>query len=355
MTPLDAWSQTRLVDGWRGRLEVPGLHIGGWFDHGNRRGTLRGYEEARRSPAGDRQWLIVGPWPHRGHAHPTRSYAGVDFGEAAALDLQAIKLRFYSHWLARKDDDWLTEPRVRLFETGTNQWLTADDWPLPSRAESVYLSSDGGEPRLLTVPPSSLQPVLTYRYDPRAPVVALDPDPVSHVGMASALRAAPINQAYLDGRSDVLRYSSAPLNRMVTASGWGYVELYASSDCDDTEWHVRVADVHPDGRSIEVAAGCMRASYRESLSSPSPLEPGATYCFQLELSPLTHAFLPGHRVRLTVTSSHFPVYARSLNRFGSYADMAEPRVAINSVHHGGQTPSRLVLPVTGGFFEESLG
>jgi putative CocE/NonD family hydrolase len=182
----------------------------------------------------------------------------------------------------------------------------------------------------------------------------VDPRSAANAGVAAALRGAPISQEYLDGRSDVLRYTSAPLSGKVALSGWGSLEFYASSDCDDTEWHARVVDVHPDGRAVEVAAACLRASYRASLSSPTPLQPGATYRFQLELSPLTHAFLPGHRVRLTVTSSHFPVYARGLNRFGPYADMAEPRVAVNAIHHGGLTPSRVALPVTDGSFDQAL-
>jgi putative CocE/NonD family hydrolase len=346
---LDDWWRQRLVDGWRERLEVPALHIAGWFDHGNRRGTLRGYEEARCAPAGDRQWLIVGPWPHAGHAHPTRTYAGVDFGPDAALDLQGIKLRFYDHWLRDADNGWLAEPRVRLFETGTNRWLTADSWPLPSHVESLYLTGDG---QLSLAAPGRSDAPRTFQYDPRQPVVPVDL--ASGASVATALRAAPIDQGYLVGRPDVLIYTSPPLQTTVAVSGRGQVELYASSDCDDTEWHVRLADVHPDGQSIEIAAACLRAAYHDSLSSPTPLEPGRVYCFTLELSPLTHAFLPGHRIRFTLTSSHFPVYARSLNRFGRYRDIADARVATNSVHHGPRAPSRVALPVSDGSLREAL-
>ena len=107
-------------------------------------------------------------------------------------------------------------------------------------------------------------------------------------------------------------------------------------------------DVFSDGRAYEVAQARMRASYRDSLSDPAPLEPGRAYEFDFELTALCHAFLPGHRIRVTLTSSDFPMYARSLNRFGRYRDQAEPRVATNRVHHGGACPSRLVLPVTRG-------
>ena len=58
--------------------------------------------------------------------------------------------------------------------------------------------------------------------------------------------------------------------------------------------------------------------------------------------------MPGHRIRVTITSSDFPWFARSMNRFGRIADLAEPRVATNTIHHSQQYPSRIVLPVIRG-------
>ena len=81
----------------------------------------------------------------------------------------------------------------------------------------------------------------------------------------------------------------------------------------------------PDGRLIELASTCLRASYRTSLAEPTPLRPNEIYDFEVELTPITHAFQPGHRVRITLTSSDFPTFARSLNRFGRYIDLDEPR------------------------------
>jgi uncharacterized protein len=108
---------------------------------------------------------------------------------------------------------------------------------------------------------------------------------------------------------------------------------------------VKITDVHPDGRSFKVTQGCLRASYRDSLSEPSPLEPGVPALFRVELWPTHHCFQVGHRVRVSVTSSDFPWFARSLNRFGPIGPQSDPRTARNTVHHGGENPSRLILPV----------
>jgi uncharacterized protein len=149
----------------------------------------------------------------------------------------------------------------------------------------------------------------------------------------------------VEARADVVTYTSEPLQETLIVSGWPQLELWASSDRDDTEWHVKLTDVDEAERSIKVCQGCLRASYRESLEHPTPLTPGEPACFQVELWPVHHAFLPGHRIRVSVTSSDFPWFARSMNQFGPLKDQADPLVAINTLHHGGAYPSRIILPV----------
>ena len=180
-----------------------------------------------------------------------------------------------------------------------------------------------------------------FRYDPA------DPVPTGLDVRKYPFEDIPLDQTATEARDDVLCYTSEPVTEAVTVSGWATAELYASSDGDDTDWHVKLTDVTPDGRSLRVTQGCLRAACRDSLEEPAPLVPGETYQFNVELWPTHHVFLPGHRIRLTVTSSDFPWFARSLNRFGPVRSQAEPRVAVNTVRHGGASASRLVLPVEG--------
>jgi hypothetical protein len=335
---LDEWWQPRLLDGKRRELTMPALHIAGWVDRAQTYGMLKGYEWSRQSPAADEQWLIVGPWNHADAIYyPGHIYQGLDYGRDAAIELDQVKMDWFGRWLKGDEASWADIPRVQLFETGSNVWRSADDWPLPGSDQQLYFS--GGKAGELSPAMSESAPQLTYRYDPMNPVMP------SGWGKANYNL---IDQSYLEGREDVLRYTSPPLRGEVATSGWPRVTFFASSDCDDTEWHVRLADVHPDGRSFEIAAGRLRASYRQSLSHPSPLVPGDAYEFNLVLTPVTHAFLPGHSIRVTITSSDFPAYARSLNRFGSYATLDQPRIAVQTVRHGGSFPSRIVLPVTRG-------
>jgi uncharacterized protein len=105
--------------------------------------------------------------------------------------------------------------------------------------------------------------------------------------------------------------------------------------------------VFPDGRAIFLTDGIIRARYRNSLAEPEPLTPGETYELSLDLSVTSNVFLPGHRIRLEVSSSNFPRFDRNTNTGGVIADESEDQatVAVNRVLHGPGYPSQLTLPV----------
>jgi putative CocE/NonD family hydrolase len=111
--------------------------------------------------------------------------------------------------------------------------------------------------------------------------------------------------------------------------------------------HARRGRRVPDGRAIFLTDGILRARYRNSLAEPEPLTPGQPYELHLDLSITSNVFLPGHRMRLEVSSSNFPRFDRNSNTGGLIADesASEVTVAVNRVLHGPDYPSRLILPV----------
>ena len=336
----DHWKSVRFDDRYD-RIDYPCLHVTGWYDLEDLVGAFHHYEHmTAMSPAKDKQWLIAGPWSHGNSRNPKRVYAGIDFGEAAAPDMNDIHLRWFDYWLKGIDNGVTGEPKVKLWRGGLNEWVETDHWPLSTGTTSLYLSNEG-DGALTTKLAAGGEP-RRFRYDPTDPVPTgidvrkyPDEDP-------------PIVLNGIEARADVLTYSTEPLETAVEISGWPHLELFASSDCDDTEWHVRIADVAPDGTSVKVCQGCRRASYRDSLEHPTPLTPGEIYRYDVELWPVHHVFQPGHRVRALITSSDFPWFARSMNAFGPLKDLADPRIATNTVLHGGDHASRLMLPVMEG-------
>lgn len=335
----DVWRSLRFDDEY-GSINVPCLHVTGWYDIEDLLGAFHHYEHmVAASPAADSQYLLVGPWSHLASCYPTRRHGGVDFGPGAALDMAAEHLRWFDHWLKDSGPGLDGVPRVRVFEPGTNVWRAAAKWPLSDTVRSLYLGRGADGAGNLDGAPGPREAAHSYRYDPSDPALTgLDLT-------RYPLEGPPLNQDANEARPDVLTFTGQPLADPVTVSGWAGLDFYAASDCDDTEWHVKLTDVHPDGSSYRVTQGCLRAACRDSITDPAPLTPGEVTRFHVELWPTHHVFLPGHRIRVTITSSDYPWFARSLNQFGLVCEQDQVKTAVNTVHAGGRFPSRLQLPV----------
>lgn len=335
---LDEYWKALRYDDRYDQFDVPCLHVTGWYDLEDLLGAFHHYEHMRTaSPAAGSQYLLVGPWSHVKSRHPDAECGGEQFGAAAAHDMNAEHLRWFDHWLKGRDNGVPQVDRVRVFEPGRNAWRGASRWPLSDTVTPLYLGPGG----LAGAAPGN-EASDEFRYDPG------DPVPTGLDVQRYPFEDVPLDQSANEARDDVLCYTGPPLTGEVTISGWPTLELYASSDGEDTDWHVKITDVRPDGRSVRVTQGCLRAACRESLEEPKPLVPGEVYRFDVELWPTHHVFLPGHRIRVTVTSSDFPWFARSLNRFGLASQQGEPRIARNVVWHGGRHASRLMLPTDTG-------
>jgi putative CocE/NonD family hydrolase len=153
------------------------------------------------------------------------------------------------------------------------------------------------------------------------------------------------DQSAIEMRTDVLIYSTPPLTRTVELAGPVKVSLYLSSDRKDTDLTLKLVDVYPDGKAYNIDENIERVRWREGWDKPVFMEAGHVY--KVDIGPLvtSNAFLPGHRIRIEVSSSNFPRFDRNLNTGGSNYDEKDPLVAHNVIHHGPQYPSMIVLPV----------
>ena len=123
--------------------------------------------------------------------------------------------------------------------------------------------------------------------------------------------------------------------------------LFASSSAPDTDFTGKLVDVFPDGPAIYLTDGILRARYRTSLADPELLTPGQVYEVTIDLSVTSNVFMPGHRIRLEVSSSNFPRFDRNTNTGGTITEDRDEdlQVAVNRILHGPGHPSHLVLPV----------
>ena len=344
------WEQTDDEKRWD-QIRVPAFNMGGWYDlyapqtFTNFNGLRRcgGSAEARQSK------IVVGPWPHALSTSPRTG--DVDFGAHSMVDLESLELRWFDYWLRGIDNGVVDEPPLRLFIMGVNEWRDESEWPLArTEWQDWYLSSGGransllGDGVLTTVAPGD-QSADGFVYDPRFPVQ-------THGGnnccSPHIVPWGPYDQRPVEMRSDVLCYTSAPLESDLEVTGPIEVLLHAATDGRDTDWTAKLVDVRPTGYAVNLCDGILRARYRDSLSDPSLLEPGRVYAYTIDAGVTGNVFRKGHCIRLEISSSNFPRFDRNPNTGNPIGMDAEMRAAGQTVHHSRACPSHLRLPVIPG-------
>jgi hypothetical protein len=123
------------------------------------------------------------------------------------------------------------------------------------------------------------------------------------------------------------------------------VVLYARSSATDTDFTAKLVDVFPDGTAVNLNNGIIRASYRDSLTHPTPITPGEVYRYEIKVWPTSNLFKAGHRIRLEISSSDFPQFGPNPNTGGSLASSTALRSATQTILHDADHPSALILPV----------
>ncbi|HET8907258.1 MAG TPA: CocE/NonD family hydrolase [Ktedonobacterales bacterium] len=329
---------------------IPMLHIGGWNDI-FLAGTLQNFNEMLAAGHAE-QYLVIGPWSHTSF---DSTVGNLDFGvgsSAALIDLQidlvSLHLQFFDYSLKHAANGFDRWPRVKYFMMGSNIWRGSDVWPPASmRPQPWYLHSAGHANSargdgLLSPEPAADEPPDNYVYSPN--------DPAPTVGGATlmhpSLRSGPFDQRVVEARDDVLAYTTAPLEHPVTLAGPVAATLYVATDGPDTDFVARLVDVYPDGRAMSLTDGVTRLRYRTGMASPAGLvEAGRVYEISIDLWATAVTFLPGHQIRLEVTSSNFPRWERNPNTGEDASTATTWRAARQTVLHDAEHPSHVTLPV----------
>ncbi len=337
------WQQTSFDDRMKSFGPLPALHVSGWFD-GDGIGTKRNY--AAMVAAGQQnQKLIYGPWEHA--VNSTTKIAELDFGPKSIRDLDTLYLRWFDHWLKGVQNGVDKEPPVDAFLMGTNEWRTFSAWP-PKEAQMQkwYLRSRGkantsaGKGFLSLSPPSISEAADHYTYDPAHPFI------LKATGEAmKASKAITLDISRDEHDPQLLVYSSEALSQDVAVAGPISLHLVAATSARDTDWMARLTDVYPDGKSITLCQGVIRARFRKSFAKPTLLRPGEVAEYTLDLWALGNVFKKGHRIQVMVTSSAFPAYDRNLNTGEDIATGTRIVIAHQTIYHDNARASYLVLPV----------
>jgi len=320
----------------------PIVHVGGWYDIFVQ-GAINSFVkiQAEGGPgARGKQKLIIGPY---GHGRGEGGFLWPERSVKPPLKCANPQM-WMDYWMRGIDNGCADEPAVAYYVLGDvdapagpgNTWRFADSWPVPAKETNLYFHDDG---MLSSDRPSRGEKPDEYVYDPENPVPTLG-------GANLREDKGPYDQRELEARDDVLVYTTPVLKEPFEITGKVLIKLYASSSARDTDFMVKLCDVYPDGRSMIVCDGAVRARHRNTLRKEEFIEPGKVYEFTIDLSETCIVFNTGHRIRVSVSSSNFPRYEVNPNTGEPFNQHTRTVQATNTVYHNRRNPSHVILRVT---------
>ena len=298
----------------------------------------------------DNQYLVIAPTLHCGYKRATENtIVGERSVGDARLNYDEQIYAWFDLWLKGEENNFKeATPRVQYYTMGMNKWQQAATFP-PANAEmtTFYLNSNGnanslyGDGKLTTSKPAQDNPD-RFAYDPMNPVPSYGGN-VCCTG--NAVRGGAFDQRVMETRNDILVYTTEPLEEGVEVTGFIESTLYVSSDVKDTDFTIKLIDVYPDGKAYNLDETIQRARYREGYDKEVFMKEGEVYKIDLTPMSTSNYFEKGHRIRIEISSSNFPRFARNLNTGGNNYDETEGVVANNVIHHSADYPSQIQLPI----------
>lgn len=354
---LDAYWDHLNVAGRFQELDIASFNSGGWYDV-FLGGTMANYFGMKHLGGGDRaregSRLLIGPWSH---ATATAGGSSGDYypgalGVPDAIDLQGQWIGFFDRWLRDHEPSGSAEAPVSLFVMGENRWRSEETWPIPRAVATEFFlgsggraNSAGGDGRLLRDLPASQDATPDhYLSDPR------DPVPTAGGQLCCPVHWSPsgaTDQSAVEARQDVLVYTTEPFEEPTEITGPVTVILYAATSALDTDFTAKLVDLGSCGCARNLTDGIVRARYRKSHRTATPVTPNDVERYEIDLWATSILMRPGHSLRLEIASSNFPRFDRNMQTGGLQAttSLAESVVAHQTVLHDADHPSRLVVQI----------
>lgn len=356
----DAFWQRQAFPRAGAEVKVPTLNVAGWWDQEDFYGPITIYQALEKHDPRGLNHLVVGPWKHGGARFgPGDSLGPIQFDSATAKYFrEQVEVPWFAFYL--KDRGQLDLPEALTFEAGSNRWRRWDAWP-PKRGieqRKLYFGGDGS--LSFSAPPAGgAAPFDSYVADPAHPVpYRHQPIQATYFPGGSGWSTWLVeDQRFVDGRPDVLRWASAPLESDLTIAGDITAHLFAATTGSDADWIVKLIDVYPEqvadnwpmsGYELMVASEVFRGRYRRSFAHPQAIVPGDVSEYPFSLHTQNYTFRKGHRLMVQVQSSWFPLIDRNPQTFVRNifeAGEHDFRAATQRIYRSPAYPSHVALPV----------
>jgi uncharacterized protein len=350
---------------------VPNLNVAGFFDQEDPWGPWQIFRHAAEHDPDNTNFMVAGPWYHgewhapKGDSIGAIALGGHETSREFRENIEAPFFRYYLHGQGEKPA-W----KVTTFQSGSNRWRTYSAWPVTGMTpKNLYLHADGT--LSFDKPKASELGSREYVSDPANPVPYRQ-RPISPTYPAGDWRTWEVaDQRFVDGRPDVLTFTSAPLEQDLTITGQVAADLFASTSGTDADFIVKLIDVYPEnaqknswdpeagpqplqyarsvnGYQLPIAMEIRRGRYNTSYEHPEPLTANKPVEWKIPLRDRDHVFLKGHRLMVQVQSTWFPLIDRNPQKFvpSIYAAKASDFVkATQRVYSTAAMASHIVLPV----------
>jgi putative CocE/NonD family hydrolase len=322
----DAFWQRQTIVRYLKTPTLPTLNVAGWWDQEDFYGPVTIYDTLEIRDTEHLNFLVVGPWNHGGWNRPGEALGAIDFGSATGEYFRArIQAPFFAYYLKDRGEPPVQE--AVTFEAGSNRWQSWSAWPPTAETtpQDLYF---GPDETLSFEPPAAGagQSYDAYVSDPAHPVPYRHrPIQATYFPGGSEWSTWLLeDQRFVDDRSDVLSWESAPLAEDLTIAGRVEANLFASTTGTDADWVVKLIDVYPEdyaqdwglaGYQLMVANEVFRGRYRDSFERPEPIPAGEVVSYTIDLHTQNYTFRRGHRIMVQVQSSWFPIIDRNPQTF----------------------------------------
>jgi putative CocE/NonD family hydrolase len=337
----DEFWRARAVEAQLSKVAVPSLFVGGFWDQEDLFGPQEAYSKLEPHDARHENFLIIGPWNHGQWSGTTRHLGAIHFGEPTTDEFRKrYEAPFFAHYL--KDENGFSLADTAAFETGSNRWREYSHWPpAESKSQNLYLSADGSltfsssEPKKSPRGGTDAENYREYISDPANPV------PYRHRPIQATYSQGSQwynwmveDQRFVSDRPDVATWTTPALERDITVAGDVIADLFASTTGTDSDWIVKLIDEYPEaaptssttaspiaiqtdmsGYQLIINAEIFRGRYRKSFEHPEAIPASKMVEYRFSLHAADHTFLKGHRIKVQVQSTWFPLYDRNPQKF----------------------------------------
>ena len=336
------------------KVEIPQLHVGGFFDQEDLNGPQLMYGQMEKKDEKNMNHIVLGPWYHGQWGRLKGDSIGlISFGSETGEEFRVLQKKWFDYYLKGIGDGKFEE--AYIFQTGSNVWKTYASWPpIQATIQALYAGPDGTA--------SFTKPIkegtVSYISDPQKPVPYRALPIEETYGIGSRWRPWQVeDQRFVYTRPDVISFATETLKEDLTVTGAVNAHLFASTTGTDADWIVKLIDVYPEwdpvnlklsGYQLPVTMEVFRGKFRKSFTNPETLVPGKPEEFVIGLHQINHMFRKGHRIMIQVQSSWFPMIDRNPQTFipNIYdAKDSDFIKATHTIYFSEKYPTRIDLPV----------